>query len=337
MDYRKISVETWGTLDNSGDLVSGYSGVWLSLNDNQLSSLHIFKDENGYNHFAIEVNKADQKYLEDPRVNGLHLSLSKYRLDKDSIKLVIDLRCNLFNYTEEFTGVVRDIAKSILEDSGEPFEVVNRVIRNWRVFWSIQNKQILSEEQQIGLICELKILQRLGSINPFHALNSWTGPLGQKHDFNFSGWNIEVKGTRRENHIHTINGIDQLKSVEGKELAFVSILVTTSNNINSLSLPDTIDETILITFGKHPDLVIKFLGLLAKAGYNPIAISDYREFKIELLESYLFIVNKSFPSLTTDDLTAPLNNRINNVRYEISLEGINGFSLQELNWGNYFY
>src|SRR6266542_1495948 len=337
MDYTKLSSETLKTLETTGSAVSGYKTIWLAIDDKADSSLHIFRDEFGKYHFVIEDEKVNKNDIKDPGVNGLNIDVNQYRIAGNVVKQVIDLRCNMIGYLQEFTEVTKEIAKDILEENKRPHEVVNTVIRNWKTFWGNLNKQILSEEELIGLMCELKVLQQLFNINIVTALNSWTGPMGGKFDFNFSDWNFEVKGTRKSSLIHTINGIDQLKPANDKSLCFVSFLASLSNTTNSINLQNIIDEITTTTLLGRPDLIVRFNELLAGAGYSPIYSEEYRKFKIEIFESTLFIVDDSFPCLTSDQLNKPLSSRITSVRYDISLEGLTGKKFKEINWGEYFY
>ena len=239
MDYKKLTVETWKKLDDSGSLVSGYKSTWLALNDQKKSDFHIFRDELDQYHLAIESPKISKNEIEDPGVNGLQIGLVNYKFENGVINQFIDLKCNIAAYLEEFTEVVKEITQAVLEKGEQPLNAINQVVRNWISFWANQRKQILSEEEQIGLICELLTLSKLCKINPSNALNTWTGPLGEKHDFNFTDWNFEVKGTRKTGRIHTINSIDQLKPSNTKKLAFISfILVVTpkSNTFLALSI-----------------------------------------------------------------------------------------------------
>jgi putative PD-(D/E)XK family protein DUF4420 len=333
MDYKSLSVETWNKLDSSGNKVFGYKSIWLSRN-NESSKLHIFKDEMGGFHFAIEAT--NEINIEDPRINGLNLSFNQYCLGAETIKSFIDIRCDLVGYLEEFTEVIKEITRNILENNEKPSEVVIRTIRNWKSFWANKNILLLSEEQLIGLMCELKVLQRLILIHNSNALRSWTGPLLEKHDFIFTDWCFEVKGTRTIEIVHTINGIDQLKPPSNKKLGFISFLISYAGSDNSITLPSIIED-IKSSLGTRPELVIQFNDLLAETGYSPMHDEEYKKFKIEFLESNLFIVDDSFPSFTSDNLKEPLNSRITSFRYDISLEGLSGKCFDKINLGEYFY
>jgi hypothetical protein len=288
-------------------------------------------------HFAIESNGLEKSDLVDPHVNGLQIGIYSYRFENGRINQFIDLTCNLSGYLEEFTEIVKEISKCILENGEQPVVVVNQIISNWISFWTNKRDEILSEEKQIGLICELIVLNNLCKINPRNALNSWKGPLGEVQDFSFSDWNFEVKGTRKLKITHTINGIDQLSPPDKKKLAFLSFHLTESFNDNSTNLPELIDSTIKLHFTNKPELILKFHELLASAGFNPIHSDVYRQFNLEILDSTFYLVNESFPKLTSDMFSEPININVSAVRYDISLNGIVGHDLNDINWGDYFY
>ncbi|MEE1946964.1 PD-(D/E)XK motif protein [Pedobacter sp. KR3-3] len=334
MNYKNLITETWKQLDLSGDIVSGYKSLMLTSDGQSTTPLHIFIDEKGRSHLAIETVT---KIIEDPLVNGLSVTIRSYRMGDGNIRQMIDLCCSIGSYIEEFTGVIREIAECIIDKGENPVEAVTNVVRNWRIFWGNQSRRLLSEEEMIGLICELQILYHLCSINMSTALSSWTGPQMGKTDFSFTSWELEVKATRNLKIIHTINGIEQLWQSENKSLGLISFLVSVTGNDNSISLPELVARIINDYFINRPDLIIRFYELLADAGYDGIFIEQYRNFKIELLRSTFYIVGDTFPKLTPDDLIAPLNNRISGIKYNISLEGLVGKNLNEINWGDYFY
>lgn len=337
MDYKKLKLEVWDRLDESGDFVSGYHSILLAADDTVESGLHIFKDENGYYHFAIEIAGVSKNDIKDPQVNGLQIGIFSYRLKDEKIGQFVDIICSTSGYLEEFTEVVKEISSSILDKEEKPLDAINQTIRNWISFWTKQKTDILSEEEQIGLICELLILETLCNINASNALQSWGGPKGEKHDFTFTDWSLEVKGTRHSKRIHKVNGIDQLKSAKNKRLAFVSFLLTTSGSNLLINLPSLIESISKKFFIKKPDLLLKFNELLASSGYSPIHAEVYCRFNLEIVDSGFFEVDGDFPKLTSDMLSIPLSSRISSVSYDISLDGIGGKKLDVLSWGNYFY
>lgn len=206
MNFHKLNTDVWKGLNSFGTSVIGYKGIWLSTDDETDSTLHIFKDEFGNYHLAIEVNEdIDPKKVIDPKVNGLNVSLSSYLLGGSIRRRFVDIRCNVNSYLPEFTKVTKDICAAILQDNKAPLIAVNEIINKWITFWKNQNSKILSEEEQIGLLCELTVLRMIAVTNPDRAINSWVGPFKERHDFMFDTTSIEVKGTRSRSRMHTIN------------------------------------------------------------------------------------------------------------------------------------
>lgn len=337
MNHLELTTETWSSLKAPDHESGGYPSIMLSINEGEKGFLHLFKDINGYYHFAIQDSDLRPKEIDDPSVNGLQVKVVDYRFQGGSTTRFIDLTCSIAGYIEEFTEIVKEISKAILVDKEKPVNAVNQIINNWISFWSNQRKELLSEEGQIGLICELLFFEKLCTLNSNKALSSWTGPHGEKHDFNFTDWNFEVKGTRRRLRKHTVNGIDQLNPTKDKGLGFVSVQLITSNNERSINLPTLIERIIINHFLNSPQLHLRFNDLLAKTGYSPVHEEEYRKFNIEVLNSTLFKVDESFPRLTTNMLKEPLNIHVSSVTYDISLENHAGIDLMKISLSDYFY
>jgi hypothetical protein len=336
MDFRKLNTETWKSLDSSGTSASGYKTTWLVDGEMGSSPLHIFKDETGKFHLTIEVEDGfNERKVIDPKVNGLSISINHYRLDANTIKRFVDIRCNQNGYLNEFTQVTGEICQGILVKKKPPLTVINEVITKWITFWNSQKNGLLTEEQIIGLMCELNLLRELCLVDPVAALNSWVGPFNERHDFVFPAWTFEVKCTRRAYRTHTINGVDQLKPFPNKSFGFVSYIITVMDGGGSVSLPGSINSIYDVLL-EQPELTVKFNELLIQAGYSPLYNDEYDRVKIELLETTLFAVDDNFPCLTTDYIVARHMERISYIRYDISLEGLLGKSLNDVHWEDYF-
>jgi hypothetical protein len=337
VDYKNLSITTWNELDKTGDVVSGYYGNFLSQEEGEKSNLLIFKDERENLHFVIADDSATKKDVHDPKVNGLRIELKKYKFQDIGIKQFIDLECSLRAYINEFTEIVKEIAEKILVEEELPVKSVTEIINNWKSFWTARIRQILSEEEQFGLICELIVLKKLCEVNPANALSSWKGPLKEMYDFIFSDWVFEVKGTRKEGHIHIINGLDQLKPPSGKNLALISFLATKSDSDRAKSLQDLIEDFETKFFNNKADLIEQFYNLLAKCGYSFIHKEEYRKTKFDIYDGKFYTVDEDFPKLTSDDLKKPLDRRISEICYTVDLENISGEIFENIHLGNYFY
>ncbi|MCX2743664.1 PD-(D/E)XK motif protein [Mangrovivirga sp. M17] len=339
MNYKKLVTNTWGQLETRGNIFEGYKSLWLSLNDKEESDLHIFKDESGHYHLAIKAPGLSKETIEDPRVNGLQISLSKYSFGDGNVYQFIDIKCSIQGFLHEFTEVVREVAHEILLEGKLPEKAVKKVIDNWISFWANQCKNILSEDEQIGLICELLFLKKLCELNFQKSLNTWKGPLGDKHDFNFTDWNIEVKGSRKKGRVHTINGIEQLQPNGNKNLGFVSFSISIDKNKseNSINLLKIIEELKNKYFDLNPDLVVQFNDLLSSYGYSPVYQNEYSKLNFEVNSSHFYIVDDEFPKLTLNMINQNLDTRVSKITYDISLEGLIGQDLDNINIGDFFY
>lgn len=332
MNFQRLDTDIWKSLSSVSASGIGYKGIWLSIDDESESTIHIFKDEFGDFHLAIEVNEfTDQSNVIDPKVNGLSVNLSSYLLGGKNLRRFLDIRCNINSYLPEFTKVVKDICAAILHDNKTPLVAVNEIINKWIVFWDNKISRILSEEEIVGLLCELTVLRAIVTKNPEKVINGWVGPFKERHDFMFDTTSIEVKGTRSGSRTHTINGIDQLLPFPGKELFFISFLVSRSENANSISLPIAINE-LYIKIQDYPSLIIRLNELLSSTGYSPLNSDDYDSYRFLVSDAQCYRVNNKFPFLTRHSITSPLIERISSIRYNITLEGIHGVSLDKIRW-----
>jgi len=322
MYYKNLSNDTWCQLDSTGDYEVGYKSVDLTDKDNRPCGLHIFKSEVGKLHFVIADHSAKKSEIYDPTVNGLTIQLNKYHLKNFGVQKFIDLECGLNAYIEEFTEIVNEISEKILADGSSPVTAVNEVISSWKAFWSQRPKEILSDEQQIGLLCELKVFRFLAHTDPANALDAWKGPLGEKYDFVLTDKVIEVKGTRSDNRIHKINGIDQLTAPVEKQLFIISYLVSKTKNQSSLCLPELIDEIESKDLSNHASDIQKFRKLLSYTGYSPIHRDKYQEYRFDIYDGLVYQVDDDFPKLSKKVLSQPLSSRISNISYCIELEGL---------------
>ncbi|WP_163710858.1 PD-(D/E)XK motif protein [Mangrovibacterium lignilyticum] len=337
MDFKKLSSSTWDILDQNGDPAKGYKTIWLAMTEEKDSGLHIFKDKLGYYHFAIATSNLQLPYVENPNVNGLQIQVTNYQFANGPQSQFIDLCCSISGYLEEFTQIVTEISEEVLVKNASPKDAVTMVITNWLSFWSKQKSNALSETEQLGLISELLVLDRLCLINSTNALKCWRGPLNERHDFNFSAWSIEVKGTTKENRIHLINGVDQLKSYPKKRLGLVSCSFNKTEFPTEYNLNYLIKKIKQDYFPKKPDLAVAFNNLLAEAGYSPLHNDIYDRYNLELIDSMFFEVNETFPKLTSEILNQRLDERVSGVNYKISLNGMTGIKIDDLRWGEYFF
>lgn len=337
MKIENLNKEIWSEISSVRANQLGYFGTFITLEDEKRQEILIFKDETDKKHLVIDLNNLQTLELPELNINGLTVSIKQFSFNGEKVKKFIDLECSLEYYIDEFTEIIKEIAKEVLSSNINPQIIVITILQNWKSFWSTKVKEILSEEDQIGLLCELIILKRLCEINPSLALASWKGPLKEKYDFIFSDWAFEIKGTRRSNHAHIINGIEQLKTPINKQLLFISFLLTSSLSSNSNSIESLIFSIIAGPLKNKSALIQDFYSLLISAGYSKVFSEEYKKIKFEVIECCFYNVDNSFPKFTQENLKEPLSNRISEIRYKIDLAGLNSTDIQNVNLGNYFF
>lgn len=335
MNLTDLNVNVWQHLNENGDMVSGYEALFLNKGDKQESGTLIFKDENKKLHFVIADSEVRKEDLFNPNVKGLNINLRKFKFRGRKIEQFIDIEIGSEAYIEEFTEIVKEISERILTKDIKPMIAVKAVVNAWKSFWGAQTNEILSEEKQVGLICELKVLKKLCELDAEKALNSWKGPLREKYDFLFSEWGFEIKGTQRGGHIHIINGIDQLDAPHGKNLAFISFLVTKSSNANSRSLEYFISDLENNIFKDRIDLLDRFHELLLSYGYNKIYSDEYSNIKYDIYDGKFYFVNDDFPKLTLDNFKESFDRRISELRYTINLNDVPGDSFEGISFNKF--
>lgn len=123
---------------------------------------------------------------------------------------------------------------------------------------------VLSEERQAGLFGELWFLGQLIGQHGDIAVQSWTGPTRQAHDFRIGNFEFEVKTTNSSKRVHTINGLGQLEPSPDCTLYLISIQVADAGS-GGETLADQIDAIANLIASESAKS--SFSVLLERAGY----------------------------------------------------------------------
>src|SRR6478736_1507180 len=94
----------------------------------------------------------------------------------------------------EFYVLISEIADMIQVEKKDPLQAIDDRLESWQALLGAVS--LLSMEQQLGLMGELWVLRRLIAVRGPEAVDTWTGPLGETHDFRFGDVEVEVKTTR---------------------------------------------------------------------------------------------------------------------------------------------
>ncbi|PCC24721.1 hypothetical protein CIK75_11120 [Glutamicibacter sp. BW78] len=235
----------------------------------------------------------------------------------DSIRYV-GVTCKEPSLNDVFLVFAGDLLEQLPSSGNASTEVVQHVER-WRsLFAMAEESAVLSLPQQLGLLGELMILERIVQNDPARRTDVWSGPLKHRHDFRLPGCAIEAKSTLAANGMRAkINGQRQLEAEPDGEL-FVSFMRFESAH-EGRSIPDQIDRIRdLNVDGSELDKK------LLQAGYREKYRGIYDNSRFALIDSWLFDVeSENFPKLVPAAFAAgKFPAGIENVSYTIDLVGV---------------
>ncbi|MEP3428352.1 MAG: PD-(D/E)XK motif protein [Roseibium sp.] len=140
--------------------------------------------------------------------HNLQLARSSFR-SGGRLEHFIDMTLRNPRLTRVFTELVEEILKR-LENGQGPETSVHGTIEDFRNLLARNPEGEVPLSRIGGLVGELVILECLTNLRPA-ALDGWTGPAGQRHDFRRRNTAIEVKSSLRSDASRvTINGPEQL-------------------------------------------------------------------------------------------------------------------------------
>ncbi len=238
-----------------------------------------------------------------------------------SIILIFKAKVETEEELELFANLIEYILFELSKKDNASPSHVKKYIDDWLKFSSNKSNE-LSIEKQIGLIGELVILNNLLNLLPnTNQLNNWHGPDGAKIDFIFSNkFGLEVKSRIQPfKDWITISSVEQLdNNLDSQHLVVCDFLPSD----NGKTIKEFTDELIMLMDDrdKANDLIKK----LSNANYNYfsnytnlIKVTLYRETVYDTKDGFFPILNKS------------LDLRIDKIKYDINLNGLNFISFTE--------
>jgi hypothetical protein len=276
--------------------------------------------------------------------DGLHLAVNvSFDQDDDPAKLPVLPQALRFeteaqNLTLTVTCTEPELHKYFYTYICHALEVIreeNRpTVLAFRESWArtqelLEQQLVLSRDKQLGLLGELTLLSKVAETHRHQwraALDSWHREANAEHDFAFSSVDIEVKTTSKEDRVHMIGSLNQLRPSPGRGLYLLSLQFSPSPKyaIGSTSLNDKISE-ILDALAWSEDLSSQFRKRLMSAGWNEDHSSYYNHTLIQRSQPKLIKVDDAFPRLTPENLgnlPPDLLVRIQSVVYAVNVTGL---------------
>ena len=312
MNYKDLKISDFEVISVGEVFVTSK----IELDNRNDIEIFVSKDNETYS-CLLATNNASEKL---PEINGLKISYQQFKKNGTDFSSFIVIECENEGYLNNFILILKEIIETYDNSNFDIDKSVNIVISKWRHFLAAPKSNILKEDEIVGLIGELLLLNKLIDAANVDAIDYWVANNGEE-DFIFNAAIIEVKSTQKDKHEHIINGIDQLAFNPLKRKFILSIIFNKSTSINSISLPKIINECSN-KISSFPDIKGAFYSILNNRGYDIRDEDLYFEFTYQLIRAGFFEVNESFPKLTQNELKSSLNSRVSKIRYTIDMEGL---------------
>jgi len=178
---------------------------------------------------------------------------------------------------------------------------------------------------QVGILGDLLVLRTLmipclGSA----AINQWSGPDAERHDFVGDRLHVEVKTTRKSRHEHEISRLDQLRVPEGCQLLVVSIQLEQS--IGGTETLATNLDAIVDLLRSDPGALDMFMAKMACLGWSEEMRDSGELMRFLVRSTFVYPVDEEFPRLP-DDFTPPTG--VVSVRYAVDLANLPALGMEE--------
>jgi hypothetical protein len=235
---------------------------------------------------------------------------------------VAEIRTRSSILFQEVYSFFVSIIDKVQLDGVNALVAIEETLDRWKDL--LKTRAILSEEAQLGLRGELHFLRRLIPILGNSALDAWTGPQKQPHDFRLGNIEIEVKATQGITHTHIINGLGQLIPSPDHSLYVYSIRLAPAGADAGATLPEDIEAT---RRAFQPLAQIRLDKILKDRFAYRSEHAGYYSARLQLADKPRLVpVDDSCPRLTSALIASvPHHGRLSDVRYRANLEGL-GFS-----------
>jgi hypothetical protein len=289
----------------------------ISVQGNE-TSLSAAIDQAGHLHLLIPVER-EPVVNPPPDLNGLrvrHRSLA--------IGEVLDLSAPS-SHEQVFTPFCAEVIDAVVLQLRDPWKAVGAIVRAWQSAWKPM-RQAMDKITQVGLFGELLVLRSLmiPALGPA-AVDQWSGPESERHDFVGERLHIEVKSTRKSRGEHEISRLDQLRVPAGRRLLFVSIQLDESASGNE-SLATQIDAVVDLLRSDAAALDL-FMTKLTNVGWSEEVRNSGELLRFFMRKEEIFEVDSDFPRLP-DDFELPSG--VVSVKYTVNLANLPSLDVDEV-------
>jgi len=258
-----------------------------------------------------------------PRANGnLSVTLSRYDVSGSKV-LFVDVMCINRALDTVFAELANEVVHRIA-DGRAPADAVDGTIADFRDLLKNPASPEIPDERIVGLIGELLVLQRLVGVSP-RAVESWTGPHEQRHDFRRGNRAIEVKtSSRADAALVTISSSEQLAVPDGGSLLLVHVKIERADG-GALNVKQLVSN--IADHGAQSS-VLKVA--LAALGCEDATAPEWNRLSYALESISGYRVEPGFPRITPGQFAdGRLPDGIRSLAYSVDLRSARDFRLAQ--------
>lgn len=288
-------------------LVAGHRQAWISFDAPRAE-------------LAVEI---EQEASELPRVLPQAIQIRAGRGGDGQQLLVLATDApELRRYFYDFSVEVLELTQHKLLSA---CAAVDEAWKRWGQL--IEQQSVLSREKQIGLIGELKLLQRLSERQGWkYAIDAWHQTARAEHDFCLELCDIEVKTTASDRRVHTIGSIEQLLPSPGRPLYLLSNQFAVAPRLaaNSFSLASMVDA-LFEDLDTEFEIQASFRARLERVGWREHHMAYYQTSFVVRNLARLVPVDSTCPRIVPQMLVDGLgavSSRIESVMYAIDVSDL---------------
>ncbi|MEU8774044.1 PD-(D/E)XK motif protein [Streptomyces sp. NPDC048606] len=180
----------------------------------------------------------------------------------------------------------------------------------------------LGVERRVGLHGELAVLAAVARSHGWtRAVDSWTGPRAEQHDFALPTCDLEVKTTSGEERAHTVHGLRQLTGSRGRPLWFASIQLT-RGGAGGRSLGESATAALAAARAQDPRAADRLREALAACGWHRTAAEDPAEDDERWTprSAPLVVPAEHLPRLTAEMIAPEVRAHLSSIDYRIHVD-----------------
>ena len=318
------------------DIVSELStpeqgGKYVQKRDDRIKVLRVFAARRKYKNISLEalllvVNPNDLPLYEEISSDGF--SINQLAAEGADFSNETRLCINLLNeeYREVFHILAEDICQVLICQSSTKVGIlaVFERIQKWQKLLHQNGPKGLSDEKQVGLFGELKVLHDLflNHLSAREAIEGWVGPKRADQDFQFDDLSVEVKTSRSSlPDFIRVSNERQLESRNHEDLILV-LLSVCDDQITGVTLPQLVEQ---IEASLNERVCSTFKDRLFNYGYLHAQKHLYQDQSYAFNHCSYYKVDDGFPRIISDGL--PIG--VNNVKYKVNVDACHSHLVSE--------